>query len=80
MRMREAIFIEGESCSKCHLMKPHCQKRAEKNWYEFQAIRFDDVAVNEFNIQAVPMLIIREEGIVKEILNEEGIVNLVSNQ
>lgn len=61
-------------------MKPHCQKRAEKNWYDFQAVRFDDVTVKGFNIQAVPMLIIREDSIVKEILNEEGIVNLISNQ
>jgi hypothetical protein len=27
----EAIYIEGLDCSKCHLMKPHAQKRAEEN-------------------------------------------------
>jgi len=78
--MKEAIFIEWESCSKCHMMKPHVQKRAENNNYEFQVFRFDDIAVKEFDIQAVPMLIIKEDGIVNQILNEEGIVNLISNQ
>ena len=78
--MKEAIFIEGEACSKCHMMKPHAEKRAEDNWYEFQTFRFDDASVEEFNVQAVPMLILKEDGEVKEILNEEWIVNLISNQ
>lgn len=78
--MKEAIFIEWESCSKCHMMKPHVQKRAEKSWYDFQVFRFDDASVKEFDIQAVPMLALREDGVTQEILNEEQIVNLLSNQ
>ena len=76
----EAIFIEWDSCSKCYVMKPHVQKRADNNWYEFQTFRFDDASVKEFNVQAVPMLVLREDWVVKEILNEEGIVNLLSNK
>lgn len=77
--MKEAIYIEWESCSKCYMMKPHAKKRSEENWYEFQTFRFDDESVKEFDIQAVPMLVIREEWVVKDIYNEEGIVSLISN-
>jgi len=78
-KMKEAIFIEWDSCSKCMMMKPHVQKRAEDNWYEFQVFRFDDANVKEFQIDSVPMLIIKENGIVEWILKEEDIVNLISN-
>jgi hypothetical protein len=78
--MKEAIFIEWESCSKCHMMKPHAQKRAEENWYEFQVFRFDDESVKEFQIESVPMLIIKENGIVSQILNDDWIVHLISNK
>jgi hypothetical protein len=74
----EAIYIEGLDCSKCHLMKPHAQKRAEENWYEFQTFRFDEASVKEFNVQSVPMLILKEDWVVKEILDMDGIVNLIS--
>lgn len=80
MKMKEVIYIEWESCSKCYLMKPHAKKRAEENWYEFQSFRFDDISVKEFDIQAVPMLILKEEWEVKQIYNEEWIVNLISNK
>ena len=79
-KMKEAIYIEWESCSKCYLMKPHAKKRAEENWYEFQSFRFDDISVREFDIQAIPMLILKEEWEVKQIYNEEWIVNLISNK
>lgn len=78
--MKEAIYIEWDSCSKCYLMKPHSQKRAEVNWYEFQTFRFDDTSVKEFNVQSVPMLILKEDWVVKEILDMDGIVNLISNK
>ena len=78
--MKEAIFIEWDSCSKCYLMKPHAQKRANDNGYEFQTFRFDDTSVKEFNIQSVPMLILKEDWVVKEILDMDGIVALISNQ
>lgn len=78
--MREAIFIEGEACSKCHMMKPHCQSRAEHNWYEFQVFRFDDAAVKEFQIESVPMLVLKENWAVNQILDMDGIVSLISNQ
>ena len=79
-KMREAIYIEWDSCSKCYLMKPHAQKRAEENWYEFQTFRFDDTSVKEFNVQSVPMLILKEDWVVKEILDMDGIVSLISKQ
>lgn len=78
--MKEVIFIEWESCSKCHMMKPHAKKRAEDNWYEFQVFRFDDDSVKEFQIESVPMLIIKENGIVSQILNDDWIVHLISNK
>ena len=78
--MKEAIFIEWESCSKCHMMKPHAEKRAKENGYEFQVFRFDDANVKEFQIDSVPMLIIKENGIVEWILKEEDIVHLISNK
>ena len=78
--MKEAIFIEWDSCSKCYLMKPHAQKRADANGYEFQTFRFDDTSVKEFDIQSVPMLILKEGWVVKEILDMDWIVNLISNQ
>lgn len=74
----EAIYIEWDSCSKCYLMKPHAQKRAEANWYEFQTFRFDDENIKEFNIQSVPMLILRVDWNVDKILDMDGIVNLIS--
>lgn len=76
--MNEAIFIEGEDCSKCHIMKPHAQRRAENNGYEFQNFKFDDASVKEFNVESVPMLILKEGWVVKEILDMDWIVNLIS--
>ena len=78
--MKEAIYIEGEGCSKCYLMKPHAKKRAEENWYEFQTFRFDDASVSEFQVESVPMLVLKTDGAVVQILNEEWIVNLISNK
>ena len=78
--MKEAIYIEWEWCSKCYLMKPHVQKRAEANEYEFQVFRFDDTSVKEFDVQAVPMLVLKEDWVVKEILDMDWIVALISNQ
>ena len=77
---KEAIFIEWDSCSKCYLMKPHAQKRAEANWYEFQVFRFDDTSVKEFDIQSVPMLILKEGWVVNQILDMDWIVALISNK
>ena len=79
-QMREAIYIEWENCSKCMMTKPHVQKWCEENWYQFQVVRFDDTSVKEFNVQAVPMLVFRWDGLVSEILNEEQIVHLISNK
>lgn len=78
--MKEAIYIEWDACSKCYLMKPHVQKWSEENWYEFQPFRFDDASVKEFNVQTVPMLILRVDWNVEKVLNDEDIVNLISNQ
>ena len=79
-KMKEAIFIEWDSCARCHQIKPHCQRYCEDNWYEFQTFRFDDASVSEFNVESVPMLVLKEDWVVKEILNEEWIVLLISNK
>lgn len=79
-KMKEAIFIEGSDCSKCMMMKPHAQRYCEDNWYEFQTFRFDDASVSEFKVESVPMLVLREDWVVKEILDMDGIVNLISNK
>ena len=76
----EAIFIEWDSCSKCHLMKPHVKRWAEDHWHKFHVVRFDDESVKQFDVQSVPMLVIRENWEVIQILDEAGIVNLISNQ
>lgn len=78
--MKEAIYIEGESCSKCHMMKPHVQKRCDENGYEFQCVKFDDVSVQEFQINSVPMLILKENWMLEWILDEDWIVHLISNK
>lgn len=79
-QMKEAIYIEGESCSRCFIMKPHVEKYCYENWIELQCVKFDDESVKEFQISSVPMLVIREGWEVEEILDEAGIVNLISNQ
>ena len=79
-QMKEAIYIEWESCSKCMMMKPHVQKWSEENWYECQIVKFDDTSVKEFKIESVPMLVLKEDWVVKEILNEDWIVHLISNK
>jgi hypothetical protein len=76
--MKEAIYIEWDSCSKCYMMKPHVQKRCDDNWYEFQAVRFDDESIKQFDVQAVPMLVLRIDWNVDKILNDDWIVNLIS--
>lgn len=77
--MKETIYIEGDFCSRCSFFKPLAQKRADANWYEFQTFRFDEASVKEFNVQSVPMLILKEDWVVKEILDMDGIVNLLSS-
>lgn len=79
-KMKEAIYVEWEDCSKCYLMKPHAQKRADNNWYEFQTFRFDDTSVKEFDIQSVPMFILKDDWAVNQILDMDWIVSLISNQ
>ena len=76
--MKEAIYIEWDSCSKCYMMKPHVQKWCDANWYEFQAVRFDDESIKQFDVQAVPMLVLRIDWNVDKILNDDWIVNLIS--
>ena len=78
--MKEAIFIEWDSCSRCYQMKPHTQRYCEDNWYEFQTFRFDDASVSEFKVESVPMLVLKEDWVVTQILDTDGIVNLVSNK
>lgn len=77
--MKEALYIEWESCSRCHIMKPHAKRWAEDNWYEFQNFLFSDVWVQEFQIDSVPMLVLKEDWEVKQILNEEWMVGLISS-
>ena len=79
-QMKEAIYIEWDNCSKCHVTKPHAQKWCEENWYEFQVVRFDDTSVEEFQIESVPMLVLKTDWVVDQILDMDWIVHLISNQ
>ena len=79
-QMREAIYIEWDNCSKCMMTKPHVQKWCEENWYEFQVVRFDDTSVEEFQIESVPMLVLKTDWVVDQILDMDWIVALISNQ
>lgn len=78
--MKELIYVMGNDCSKCHLIKPHVVAYATKNGYKLQEVLFDDESVKEFKISSVPMLVIREDGEVKEILDEAWIINLITNK
>lgn len=78
--MKEAIYIMGNDCSKCHLLHPHVVERATVNGYSLQEFLFDDENVKEFQVESVPMLVIREDGIVTNILNYDEIVQFISNQ
>lgn len=78
--MKEAIYIMGNDCSKCHLLHPHVVERATVNGYSLQEFLFDDENVKEFQIDSVPMLVLREDGVVTAILDYEEIVNFISNQ
>lgn len=79
-KMKEAIFIEWDDCVRCFTMKPHAQRWCEDNGYEFQVFRFDDTSVSEFDVQSVPTLVLKENGEVKQILNEEWMVWLISGK
>lgn len=78
--MKEAIYIMGNDCSKCHLLHPHVVERATVNGYSLQEFLFDDENVKEFQIDSVPMLVLREDGVVTAILDYDEIVNFISNQ
>ena len=78
--MKEAIYIMGNDCSKCHLLHPHVVERATVNGYSLQEFLFDDENVKEFQIDSVPMLVLREDGVVTAILDYDEILNFISNQ
>ena len=78
--MKEAIYIMGNDCSKCHLLHPHVVERATVNGYSLQEFLFDDENVKEFQVESVPMLVLREDWVVTGILNYEEIVQFISNQ
>lgn len=79
-QMREAIYIEWDNCSKCMMTKPHVQKWCEENWYECQIVKFDDTSVKEFQIESVPMLVLKTDWVVEQILDMDWIVHLISNK
>ena len=78
--MKEAIYIMGNDCSKCHILHPHVVERATVNGYSLQEFLFDDENVKEFQVESVPMLVLREDWVVTGILNYEEIVQFISNQ
>ena len=78
--MKEAIYIMGNDCSKCHILHPYVVERATVNGYSLQEFLFDDENVKEFQVESVPMLVLREDWVVTGILNYEEIVNFISNQ
>lgn len=74
--MNEFIFIFGDDCSKCHQLMPHCEKRADGHWYKFKGLRYADSGLE---ITSIPMAQVITNG-EEQILDFDGIVNLISNQ
>ena len=78
--MKEAIYIMGNDCSKCHLLHPHVVERATVNGYSLQEFLFDDENVKEFQVESVPMLVLKTDWVVDQILDMDWIVHLISNK
>ena len=73
---KEVVFIYGEDCSKCHQIRPHVERWASNNGYNFQAVKY---AESELQVASIPILQVIEDG-KESIYDFDGIVSLLSNQ
>jgi len=73
---KEVVFIYGEDCSKCHQIRPHVEKWASNNGYNFQAVKYDE---SELQVASIPILQVIEDG-KESIYDFDGIVALLSNK
>lgn len=73
--MKELAFIYWPDCAKCHTARPRVEKWCEKNWYRFVAMQYAD---SWLELTSIPTAII-DNGEWTEILDFEGIVNLIAN-
>lgn len=74
--MKEVVYIYGEDCSKCHQLRPHVEKRASENHYNFQAVKY---AESELQVASIPILQVLEDG-KESIYDFDWIVHLLSNK
>ena len=75
-KMKELVYIYWEDCAKCHQLMPHVEKRAEEKWYKLQKVQYADSGLE---ITSIPMAQVITKG-EEQILDFDGIVNLISNQ
>lgn len=73
--MRELTYIEGADCARCKQIKPHVQKRCEKNKVNFVSMEYAD---SWLEISSIPTAIINDWDDT-EILDMEGIVELLQS-
>ena len=73
--MKELVYVYGEDCAKCHTARPRVEKWCSKNWYKFLPMKYAD---SWLEISSIPTAIL-DRGDDKEILDFEGIMNLISN-
>lgn len=73
---KEVVFIYGEDCSKCHQIRPHVEKWASENGYNFQAVKYGE---SELQVASVPLLQVME-GDKESIYDFDEIVALLSNK
>lgn len=72
--MKEVVFIYGEDCSKCHQIRPHIEKWAGENGYNFQAVKY---AESKLEVASIPILQVIDEG-KESIYDFDGMVDLIS--
>ena len=76
--MKEYIYIYGEDCSKCHMVKPYVEKRATENGIELHEYKFTELDQEQFQITSIPTLIIKEWD-EQQVLQYEEIISLITN-
>ena len=75
-KMKEIVYIYWEDCSKCHQLRPHVEKWASDNGYNFQAVKY---AESELQVASIPIVQLIENG-KESIYDFDWIVNLISNK
>lgn len=74
--MKELTYVYGDDCAVCHTMMPHVKKWCDKNKVNFVAMKYAD---SWLELTSIPTAIY-DNWEDTEILDTNGIVNLVSNQ